>query len=50
VPAVGLGLATRSTTAITAMTYFTGVLLALLAAVGVLARRSPLPLGHPPGS
>jgi MFS family permease len=50
VPAVGLGLATRSTTAITAMTYFTGVLLALLAAVGVLARRSPPPLGHPPGS
>jgi hypothetical protein len=50
VPAVGLGLATRSTTPITAMTFFTGVLLALLAAVGVLARRSPPPLGLTPRS
>ena len=40
VPAVGLGLATRYATAITAMTYFTGGLVVLLAVVGVLARRS----------
>jgi MFS family permease len=50
VPAVGLGLATRYTTAITAMTFFAGVLIALLAAAGGLARRSPPPLGHTPGS
>lgn len=46
VPAVGLGVATRHTTAITAMTFFAGVLIALLVAVGVLARRSPPPVGH----
>jgi hypothetical protein len=39
VPAVGLGLATRYTTAIAAMTYFTGAQIVLLAAVGVLGRR-----------
>jgi MFS family permease len=39
-PAVGLGIATRYTTTTTAMTWFTGILLALLVAVGVLARRS----------
>jgi MFS family permease len=39
VPAVGLGLATRYTTASAAMTYFTGALILLLAAVGVLGRR-----------
>lgn len=39
VPAVGLGLATRYTTAIIAMTYFTGALIVLLVAVGVLDRR-----------
>jgi MFS family permease len=50
VPAVGLGLATRYTTAITAMTFFAGVLIALLAAVGVLARRSPPPPGLAPRS
>jgi hypothetical protein len=38
-PAVGLGIATRYTTATTAMTWFTGVLLALLATVVVLGRR-----------
>jgi MFS family permease len=40
-PAVGLGLATRYTTAIAATTVFSAVLIALLAAVGVLDRRSP---------
>jgi len=44
VPAVGLGLATRYTTAIAATTVFTGVLIVLLAVVGVLGRRSPAPL------
>jgi MFS family permease len=47
VPAVGLGVATLYTTAMAAMTFFTGVLIALLAAVGVLARRSLPPLGTP---
>jgi MFS family permease len=39
-PVVGLGIATRYTTATTAITWFTGVLLALLATVVVLGRRS----------
>ncbi|MFJ4427578.1 MFS transporter [Streptomyces bobili] len=38
-PAIGLGIATRYTTVTTAMTWFTGVLLALLTTAGVLARR-----------
>jgi hypothetical protein len=49
-PAVGLGLASRYTTAVTAMSFFAAVLLVLLAAVGVLARRSPPPPGPTPGS
>ncbi|MEU6090938.1 MFS transporter [Streptomyces sp. NPDC047085] len=38
-PAIGLGIATRHTTVTTAMTWFTGVLLALLTTAGLLARR-----------
>lgn len=38
-PAIGLGIATRYTAVTTAMTWFTGVLLALLTTAGVLARR-----------
>ncbi|WP_413811030.1 MFS transporter [Streptomyces sp. OE57] len=38
-PAIGLGIATRYTTVTTAMTWFTGVMLALLTTAGVLARR-----------
>jgi hypothetical protein len=40
VPAVGIGVATRSTSATAAVTWFTGVLLILLATVGVLPVRS----------
>jgi MFS family permease len=39
IPAVGLGVAIRYTSVTTAITWFAGILLALLAAVGVLARR-----------
>ncbi|MGQ4384837.1 MFS transporter [Streptomyces sp. SAS_270] len=39
IPALGLGLATLTVTATTAMTWFTGMLLILLAGVAVLARR-----------
>ncbi|WP_033325173.1 MFS transporter [Streptomyces yerevanensis] len=38
-PAIGLGIATRYTAVTTAMTWFTGVLLALLTTAGALARR-----------
>jgi hypothetical protein len=38
-PAIGLGIATRHTTVTTAMTWFIGVLLALLTTAGLLARR-----------
>jgi MFS family permease len=38
VPAVGIGVATRSVTATTAMTWFTGVLLVVLAGVAALSR------------
>ncbi|WP_406498673.1 MFS transporter [Streptomyces sp. NBC_01604] len=38
-PAIGLGIATRYTAVTTAMTWFTGVLLALLTTAAVLARR-----------
>ncbi|GAB3932896.1 MFS transporter [Micromonospora vulcania] len=40
VPAVGIGVATRAVTAVTAMTWFTGLLLVMLAGVAVLFRRS----------
>jgi MFS family permease len=40
VPAVGIGVATRYTTATAAVTWFTGVLLVLLATVGALTVRS----------
>lgn len=40
-PAVGIGVATRSFPATTVMTWFAGVLLVLLGAVAVLARRRP---------
>ena len=40
VPVIGLGVALEHTAATTAMTWFTGILLALLVTVGVLARRS----------
>jgi MFS family permease len=44
VPAVGIGLATHYTSATAAVTWFTGVLLALLAAVAALtARSAPAP-------
>jgi MFS family permease len=46
-PAIGLGLATRYTTTTTAMTWFTGILLALLAVVGMLDRRPSTPPGQP---
>ncbi|MCX5065567.1 MFS transporter [Micromonospora lupini] len=39
-PAVGIGIATRTVSTITAMTWFTGLLLVLLAGVTVLFRRS----------
>ncbi|MFR9794052.1 MFS transporter [Streptomyces sp. MB22_4] len=39
VPAVGIGVATRSFAAVTVMTWFAGLLLVLLGAVAVLARR-----------
>jgi MFS family permease len=47
-PAVGLGITTRYTSATTAVTWFTGVLLVMLATVGVLGRRSgdTLPQGR----
>ncbi|MCO5994938.1 MFS transporter [Actinoallomurus rhizosphaericola] len=38
IPAVGIGVATRSVTATTAMTWFTGVLLVVLAGVAALSR------------
>jgi MFS family permease len=38
-PAVGIGVATRVSSAVTVMTWFTGVLLLLLAAIALLARR-----------
>ncbi|WP_328503087.1 MFS transporter [Streptomyces sp. NBC_00457] len=45
-PAIGLGIATRYTTVTTAMTWFTGALLALLTTAAVLARRTgPRPRG-----
>jgi MFS family permease len=39
-PAVGIGIATRTIPATTAMTWFTGILLVMLAGVAVLAGRS----------
>ncbi|MEH1168249.1 MFS transporter [Micromonospora sp. CPCC 205539] len=39
-PAVGIGVATRAVTAVTAMTWFTGLLLVILGGVAVLFRRS----------
>jgi hypothetical protein len=40
VPALGIGVAERYISATAAVTWFTGVLLALLAAVGALTARS----------
>jgi MFS family permease len=50
VPAVGIGLATHYMSATAAVTWFTGVLLALLAIVGVLTARSAPALERPPRS
>jgi predicted MFS family arabinose efflux permease len=50
VPAVGIGLATHYVSAVAAVTWFTGALLVLLAAVGVLTVRSAPALGRAPRS
>ncbi|MET8547454.1 hypothetical protein [Micromonospora zamorensis] len=39
-PAVGIGIATRTVSTVTAMTWFTGLLLVMLTGVAVLFRRS----------
>jgi len=41
IPAIGIGIATRTVDATTAMTWLAAILLLLLAGVGVLARRRP---------